>query len=84
MGKLKVDLHPIFNDSRKVEAALKDALDEAESNRITLIEVIPGKGSGQLRKKVLKFFEQKEIRARYHRLEKDQANWGRLWVHLRF
>ena len=36
-----------------------------------MIEIIPGKGSGQLKKRVLRFLDQKEIKAKYHRIEKD-------------
>ena len=46
--------------------------------------LIPGKGSGQLKKRVLRFLDQKEIRALYHRVEKDSRNWGRLFIHFRF
>jgi hypothetical protein len=47
------------------------------------VEIIPGKGSGQLKKRVLRFLDQKEIRQLYHRVEKDSQNWGRLFVHFR-
>jgi hypothetical protein len=49
-----------------------------------LVEIIPGKGSGQLKKHVLRFLEQKEIKALYHRVEKDSKNFGRLFVHFRW
>ena len=48
------------------------------------VEIIPGKGSGALKKKVLRFLDQKEIKQLYHRVEKDGDNWGRLFVHFRF
>jgi hypothetical protein len=44
----------------------------------------PGKGSGQLKKRVLRFLEQKEIKALYHRVEKDSDNFGRIFVHFRW
>jgi hypothetical protein len=47
-------------------------------------EIIPGKGSGQLKKRVLRFLEQKEIKALYHRVEKDSDNFGRVFVHFRW
>ena len=31
----------------------------------------PGKGSGALKKKVIRFLDQKEIKQLYHRVEKD-------------
>lgn len=81
--RLKLDLHPIFNDSRKIEAALQEAIDEAVRTRATEVEIIPGKGSGALKKGVLRFLDRPEVKARYHRVEKDGDNWGRLFVHFR-
>ena len=48
------------------------------------IEIIPGKGSGQLKKRVLRFLEEKRIKQLYHRVEKDGKNFGRLFVHFKF
>jgi len=82
--KLKLDLHPIYNDSRAIEQALQGVLDEATEKRATEIEIIPGKGSGQLKKAVIRFLDQPNVKARYHRIEKDGENWGRLFVHFRW
>jgi dsDNA-specific endonuclease/ATPase MutS2 len=84
MGKLKLDLHDIYNKGDKIEAELNRIMQEAVENRITLIEIIPGKGSGQLKKRVLRFLNQPEIKKLYHRLEKDDKNFGRIFVHFRF
>jgi dsDNA-specific endonuclease/ATPase MutS2 len=84
MGKLKLDLHDIYNKGDKIEAELNRVMQEAVDNRITLIEIIPGKGSGQLKKRVLRFLNQPEIKKLYHRLEKDDKNFGRIFVHFRF
>jgi len=81
--KLKLDLHPLFNDSRNIEAALQDIIDKAVEKRASEVEIIPGKGSGALKKTVLRFLDRPEIKSRYHRLEKDGDNWGRLFVHFR-
>lgn len=81
--KIKLDLHPIFNDSAKIEAELHRAIDDAVAKRATEVEIIPGKGSGALKKTVLRFLDRPDIKARYHRLEKDSDNWGRLFVHFR-
>lgn len=83
MGKLKLDLHDIFNRGRQIDQALEEAIAEAEENRIKTLEIIPGKGSGQLKKRVLRFLQRKDIKARYHRMEKDAKNWGRLFVHFK-
>lgn len=81
--KLKLDLHPIFNDSRGIEEALQQIIDDAIAKRATEVEIIPGKGSGALKKSVLRFLDRPEIKARYHRMEKDGDNWGRLFIHFR-
>ncbi len=80
MAKLKLDLHDIFNKSEKIETALNDIIDEAIERKIDLVEIIPGKGSGQLKKRVLRFLQQKHIKNKYHRIDKDSKNHGRLFV----
>jgi len=80
MAKLKLDLHEIYNKGLKIDWALGNIIDEAVEKRIPLIEIIPGKGSGQLKKKVLRFLQQKHIKAKYHRIDKDSKNFGRLFV----
>ena len=82
--KLKLDLHDIFNKGTEIDKALRGIIDEAIEKRATLVEIIPGKGSGQLKKKVLRFLDQKDVKQLYHRVEKDGDNWGRLFVHFRF
>jgi DNA-nicking Smr family endonuclease len=83
MAKLKLDLHDIYNKGDKIEAELQRMMDEAVEKRISLVEIIPGKGSGQLKKRVLRFLDQKHIRALYHRVEKDDKNFGRIFVHFK-
>lgn len=83
MAKLKLDLHDIYNKGDKIEVELQRIMDEAVEKRIPLVEIIPGKGSGQLKKRVLRFLDQKHIRALYHRVEKDDKNFGRIFVHFR-
>ena len=84
MAKLKLDLHDIYNKGGKIEAELNRIVQEALEKKIELVEIIPGKGSGQLKKKVLRFLNQSHIRALYHRVEKDDKNFGRIFVHFRF
>lgn len=83
MAKLKLDLHDIYNKGDKIEAELQRIVEEAMDKRIELVEIIPGKGSGQLKKRVLRFLNQSHIRALYHRVEKDDRNFGRIFVHFR-
>ena len=82
--KLKLDLHDIFNRGTEIDKALRGIIDEAIEKRATLVEIIPGKGSGQLKKKVLRFLDQQDVKQLYHRVEKDGDNWGRLFIHFRF
>jgi len=84
MAKLKLDLHDIYNKGDRIEQELNRIIHEAVEKRIALVEIIPGKGSGQLKKKVLKFLERKDIKQLYHRIDKDSKNFGRLFVHFRF
>ena len=83
MAKIKLDLHDIFNRGASIDAELNRVIQEAVDKGITLVEIIPGKGSGQLKKHVLRFLEQKHIKALYHRIEKDDKNFGRVFVHFR-
>jgi dsDNA-specific endonuclease/ATPase MutS2 len=82
--KLTLDLHDIFNRGADIDRALRDIIDEAVAKKAPVVEIIPGKGSGQLKKHVLRFLEQKDIKAKYHRLEKDSNNFGRLFVHFKW
>jgi dsDNA-specific endonuclease/ATPase MutS2 len=84
MGKLKLDLHDIYSDGNAIERELQRIIDEAVRKRIELVEIIPGKGSGQLKKSVLRFLAQPRIKRLYSRIEKDDRNFGRIFVHFRF
>jgi DNA-nicking Smr family endonuclease len=84
VSKLKLDLHELYNRGDAIDQALRQVIDEAVRTRADLVEIIPGKGSGALKKRVLRFLEQKEIKALYHRVEKDSRNFGRVFVHFRW
>ena len=84
MAKLKLDLHDIYNKGERIDAELNRIVEEAVDKKIALVEIIPGKGSGQLKKKVLRFLNQKHIRKLYHRVEKDDKNHGRIFIHFKF
>ncbi len=84
MSKIKLDLHDIFNKSEAIEAELNRVIEEAMRKKIPLVEIIPGKGSGQLKKHVIRFLQKPEIKNLYHRLEKDDKNFGRIFVHFRY
>jgi len=84
MAKIKLDLHDIFNKGRDIENELNRVIWEAVEKKIALVEIIPGKGSGQLKKHVLRFLDKPEIKKLYHRVEKDSDNFGRVFVHFKF
>ncbi len=83
-AKLVLDLHDVYNKGEEIDRALDRVLAEAEAKKATLVEIIPGKGSGQLKKRVLRYLDRKDVRARYHRVEKDSKNFGRIFVHFRW
>ncbi len=84
MAKITVDLHDFYNNSKAIEASLNDAFFNATNHKIKTIEIIHGKGSGQLKKRVLRFLNQPDIKVKYHRIEKDSKNFGRTFVHFKF
>ena len=83
MAKIKLDLHDIFNKGRSIDAELQRVVDEAVAKKIALVEIIPGKGSGQLKKHVLRFLDQPAVKRLYSRIEKDDKNFGRIFIHFR-
>jgi len=84
VAKIQLDLHPIARKGDAIEAALNDVVARAERERVKTVEIIHGKGSGQLKKRVLKFLERPDIKARYARVDKDAKNAGRLFVYFKF
>jgi dsDNA-specific endonuclease/ATPase MutS2 len=84
MAKLKFDLHDIYNNSKAIDEALENIFEEAIDKKIREVEIIPGKGSGQLRKKVERFLQKPHIKPLYHRIENDSKNFGRLFVYFKF
>ena len=51
--------------------------------KVRLVEIIPGKGSGQLKKRVLRFLDQKEIKALYDRSRRTPTTSDGVFVHFR-
>jgi dsDNA-specific endonuclease/ATPase MutS2 len=82
--KLKLDLHDIYNRGNDIDRALRAIIDEAVAKKAPLVEITPGKGSGQLKKRVLRFLDRKDTKPLYHRVEKDSDNFGRVFVHFRW
>lgn len=83
-ARLKLDLHEIYNRGADIDRALQSIMEEAVRIKASVVEIIPGKGSGQLKKRVLRFLDQKDVKALYDRVEKDSDNFGRVFVHFRW
>jgi DNA-nicking Smr family endonuclease len=84
MAKIVLDLHDCFKNGSMIDAELGRVINDAVNKRIALVEIIPGKGSGQLKKRVLRFLAEPQIKKLYHRTEKDDKNFGRIFVHFKF
>jgi DNA-nicking Smr family endonuclease len=78
MARLKLDLHDIYNRGSAIDRELERVIREAVDKKIKEVEIIPGRGSGQLKKRVLKFLERPDIKPLYHRVDKDSKNPGAL------
>jgi dsDNA-specific endonuclease/ATPase MutS2 len=83
MAKLVLDLHDIYNKGYSIDKELNRVITQAVDKGIALVEIIPGKGSGQLKKKVLRFLNEPDIKKLYSRVEKDDKNFGRIFVHFK-
>ena len=81
MSKLVLDLHPIYNKGDRIEKELEEVIQEAMTRRAKEVEIIHGKGSGQLKKRVLKFLDRPDIKNTYSHLKKDSRNSGRVFVY---
>jgi dsDNA-specific endonuclease/ATPase MutS2 len=79
--KLTLDLHDIYNKGAEIEKALQRVFDEAVAKKAPMIEIIPGKGSGQLKKHVLRFLDKKRPSVKNMRVEKPSKNFGTIKVH---
>jgi len=84
LAKIVLDLHDIYNKGGLIDKELNRVINDAIEKKIKVVEIIPGKGSGQLKKKVLRFLDQKHIKNKYHRIDKDSKNFGRLFVYFKF
>ncbi|MQY18380.1 Smr/MutS family protein [Nocardia macrotermitis] len=81
-GVVTVDLHPVFRSDRDIDNAVRSALFRAAGQRATLVEIIPGKGAGTLKKRVLGLLRQPHMRKLYRKVEVDPKNEGRILIHL--
>jgi DNA-nicking Smr family endonuclease len=80
-GTLTVDLHPVFRSDRDIDNAVRSAIFRAVAQKVALLEIIPGKGSGTLKRRVLAKLAQPHLKKFYRRVEADSTNEGRILVH---
>lgn len=78
---LTVDLHPVFRSDRDIDNAVRSAIFRAVAQQVALLEIIPGKGAGTLKRRVLAKLAQAHLKKFYRRVEADSTNEGRILVH---
>ncbi|WP_083932676.1 Smr/MutS family protein [Nocardiopsis halophila] len=61
-----------------------NGIEEALRTRAKTVEIIPGTGSGQPKKRVLRYLDQTEVEDRGHRVGKGGMNFGRLFAHFKY
>jgi len=83
-SEIRIDLHDVFNRSEDIDRALNGALEQARRCRARTLQIIHGKGSGQLKKRVQRFIQQPEVRAVTRSVDNDSKNWGRLFIHFKW
>ncbi len=78
--KLKLNLYPAAADMEdKIQAIIQEALDK----KAELVEIAYGEAVDSVKKRILNILNKKEIRRLYHRLEKTDKGWGRVYLHFR-
>jgi dsDNA-specific endonuclease/ATPase MutS2 len=77
-----VDLHGVFRSDRDIDSAVRTAIFRAVREKVAVVEIIPGKGSGQLKRRVLAMLNQPHLKKFYRKVEADSSNEGRVLVHL--
>lgn len=77
---LSVDLHGMFRSDRDIDGAIRAAIFRAKRERIGTVEIIPGKGSGVLKRKVLAVLKRPHLTKLYRQVEVDPDNEGRVLV----
>jgi hypothetical protein len=81
LSTITVDLHPIIKSDRDIDSAVRSAIFRAVAQQVAVLELIPGKGSGTLKRRVLAKLAQPHLRKFYRRVEADPTNDGRILVH---
>ena len=82
--KLKLDLHDIYNRGGRDRPRAAGDHGRGRGQEGQAGRDHPGQGQRALKKHVLRFLDRKDIKALYHRVEKDSDNLGRIFVHFRW
>ena len=77
---LTVDLHPHFRSDRAIDNAVRTAIFRAARENVKVVEIISGKGSGKLRRRILATLNQPHLKKLYRSVETDPSNDGRVLV----
>jgi DNA-nicking Smr family endonuclease len=80
---LTLDLHPLFRSDRDIDRAVRQIVFRAAATDVELVEIIPGKGRGKLRSRVLALLGQPQLKRLYTRYEVDPSNQGRILIHFK-
>jgi DNA-nicking Smr family endonuclease len=84
MPGIKLDLHHIFNNSRAIDDALQQTFDDAIGKKIREVEILYGKGSDQLLKKIERFLRQPHLKKYYQRMDSNNKGAGKIFVYFKF
>lgn len=82
--RLRLDLHVIYDRAGAVEQALCEAFEEARRTRAGCLEIVHGKGAGQLKRTVQRFLQRPRNRSIIRNIDHDARNWGRALVFFRW
>jgi DNA-nicking Smr family endonuclease len=80
---LTLDLHPLFRSERDIDRAVRQIIFRAAATKADLVEIISGKGRGQLKARVLAILGQPQLKKLYVRYEVDPSNEGRILIRFR-
>lgn len=77
---LTVDLHPVFRNDRDIDKAVRDAVFRGAQQNYKAVEIITGKGSGQLKRRILATLNAPHLKKLYRSVEADPGNDGRVLI----
>ena len=80
MAKLVLDLHDIYNKGNLIDKELNRIIDEAIEKKLKPLKLFLARGLANLKESTA-FFKPKTHSKKYHRLDKDSKNFGRLFVY---